>query len=204
MHTFLILACTIVPLLVLTLLIKSLFKLLQPIKTNKQFALNRTIRAIVTKVCDGDTVRVRHCTLFSRSRTAKHTFLVRLYGVDAPECAHFGMPAQPYSKESTDLLKKYVMGKSVRVTKLGTNRYKRCIGRVVVDGVDVSVAMVKKGMACVYVGHNAIYGGLHDLLVRYEKRARKRALGMWKDGVELPMDYKRRMKGRKTKRRAEL
>lgn len=25
---------------------------------------------------------------------------VRLAGVDAPECAHFGMPAQPYGEEA--------------------------------------------------------------------------------------------------------
>ncbi|ELQ75801.1 putative SNase-like domain protein [Trachipleistophora hominis] len=201
MYTLLLIAFIALPLLIaISALAKLLHKRFRPIQTNKQFKLNHTIHAIVTKVCDGDTIRVRHRPTWSCMRTTKRTILVRLYGIDAPECAHFGMPAQPYSKESTALLRKYVMGKKVYVTKLGTDRYDRCIGRVVVDGVDVSVMMVRMGMACVYVGYNAIYGRWYDKLVRCEKRAKKRALGMWKEGVELPMDYKRRMRNRNRRR----
>jgi hypothetical protein len=32
--------------------------------------------------------------------TSKHTIGIRLAGVDAPECAHFAQPAQPYGEEA--------------------------------------------------------------------------------------------------------
>lgn len=44
-----------------------------------------------------------------------NTLSVRLAGADAPEAAHFGHEAQPFSKEAKDRLKQLVEGRTVWV-----------------------------------------------------------------------------------------
>lgn len=182
---------TILSVIIVQMAVKSIIKKLKPVTSNKRFRDNDTINCHVVKVCDGDTIRVYHKSTFNRKKVS---FLVRLYGIDAPEMAHFGMGEQPFAKESTALLKKKVLDKTVKITKLGTDHYGRCIGRVVMDGLDLSVFMVKNGMACVYVGTNAIYGESYNTFKNCEKKAKSKNMGMWKDGVELPMEYKKRMR----------
>ncbi len=92
------------------------------------------------------------------------TLHIRLAGIDAPEGAHFGNPAQPYAAEAQAWLTSYVLGRRVRVTLLARDRYERVVCSVKVWrwGIrrDVSLEMVKAGWAEVYVNYGAEYGGL--------------------------------------------
>ncbi|KAI8847610.1 hypothetical protein BC829DRAFT_235766 [Chytridium lagenaria] len=55
------------------------------------------------------------------------TVSVRLAGVDAPECAHFGAPAQPFSKEAKEWLAETILGKVVTITLLRMDQYGRVV-----------------------------------------------------------------------------
>ena len=55
------------------------------------------------------------------------TLSIRIAGVDAPEMAHFGNPAQPYAKEAFDWLTKEVTGKRVKVQLLRKDQYNRIV-----------------------------------------------------------------------------
>lgn len=55
------------------------------------------------------------------------TLSVRIAGVDAPELAHFGNPAQPHGKESLEWLTKTVLGKRLRVQVLRRDQYGRIV-----------------------------------------------------------------------------
>jgi endonuclease YncB( thermonuclease family) len=63
-----------------------------------------------------------------------------MYGTDAPE------RDQPFSKESADFLKQYLNKDAV--TKInGTDRYKRRLGTLYVDGQDINLLTIKNGCA---------------------------------------------------------
>jgi endonuclease YncB( thermonuclease family) len=78
---------------------------------------------------------------------------VRIAGVDAPECAHFGNPPQPYSEEALEWLKDYVGGRRVRAYLHSKDQFDRVVATVMVRrGLwkrDVGYEMLKAGMATV-------------------------------------------------------
>lgn len=82
---------------------------------------------------------------------------IRLAGVDAPEGAHFGNKAQPYSAEALAWLKAYVADRRVRAYLHSKDQYDRVIATVTVRRGfalrrrDVSLEMLKAGMATVFV-----------------------------------------------------
>lgn len=55
------------------------------------------------------------------------TLHIRIAGIDAPEAAHFGRPAQPHSAESLDWLRETLMGKKVRCQLLRKDQYSRIV-----------------------------------------------------------------------------
>ena len=61
---------------------------------------------------------------------------------------------------------------------------------------NVSLEMVKVGLACVYNNSMGVYGGIRQELELEEKRAKAKRRGMWSlKSVVTPMDYKRKLKG---------
>jgi micrococcal nuclease len=74
-----------------------------------------------------------------------------------------------------------VFGKDVEVEDLGTDKYKRTIGRVTVGQLDVNREMVAKGMAWQYVK----YDQSRDLR-EVEQSARAAKLGLWADPHATP------------------
>ena len=98
------------------------------------------------------------------------TIHVRLAGIDAPELAHFGKPAQPFSKQAFDYLNETLLHKKVLIELYQKDRYSRvvstCFVRVrkfpfLVFGKrrNVSEEMLKLGLATVYRESGACYGG---------------------------------------------
>ncbi|PNS20387.1 hypothetical protein CAC42_5837 [Sphaceloma murrayae] len=61
------------------------------------------------------------------------TIHVRVAGVDAPELAHFGRPAQEHGRESLAFLKDVVLGRYVRVYLYRKDQYERVVASVYVS-----------------------------------------------------------------------
>lgn len=135
---------------------------------------------------------------------------VRLAGIDAPEMAHFGRPAQPFSKDAHTWLTDFVLGRRARAHVLRHDQYKRVVATVYIRRWlffrrDVGLQMLRNGWATVYEAKTgAEYGG--DKLERKyrdaEALAKKKGRGLWKGlkgrkaaaSWESPRDYKNRMK----------
>jgi len=128
------------------------------------------------------------------------TIHIRLAGVDAPELAHFGNPAQPFSKEAFDYLTNLVNQKKVTVDLLSKDRYNRIVGMAFVRRwkffpftQNVSLLMVQQGLATVYRSAGAEYGRYAAQFERAEITAKRKKLGMWSLNsleFESPRDYK--------------
>ena len=120
----------------------------------------------VVAVHDGDTVSVRI------SKTTRH---VRLADIDCPEIG------QPRGSQAKDFTSKLVFGHDVSIETRGLNQYNRVIGRVTVDGRDVSEALVRAGLAWVYSR-----GAADRALSEAERDARSRRMGLWADPSPVP------------------
>lgn len=96
------------------------------------------IRGKVVAVGDSDNFRLYHTPGLgwgwirnipkTRKELQNQTISIRIAGVDAPEAAHFGMPAQPFSAEAKQFLTKLVLNKRVQVQLLSRDQYTRVVG----------------------------------------------------------------------------
>jgi len=96
-------------------------------------AQTRTITGKVVGVTDGDTI-----TVLDASRQ-QHK--IRLDGIDAPESS------QAFGQRAKESLSDLVFGKTVTVTSTKTDRYGRIVGKVMLDGRDINLEQIKRGMA---------------------------------------------------------
>ncbi|MFO7753330.1 MAG: thermonuclease family protein [Desulfobacteraceae bacterium] len=126
----------------------------------------------VLKVYDGDSMKVRGYGL---------ELMVRLVGIDTPECGRGDTPAQPFCGKAADFLKKRAAGRNVRLKTYGTGGYNRQLAEVFVDGENINIALLRAGLAEVYKGKPP-----QDLkragYKRAESYARKKGLGIWSLG----------------------
>lgn len=129
---------------------------------------------------------------------------IRIAGIDAPEGAHFGKPAQPYSADSLQWLTGYILNRRVRAYIYRRDQYDRMVATVwvrrgLLGGLfpkDVGKEMLKAGLATVYEGKTgAEFGESEQEYRAVEEQAKKWKKGMWagktKD-YESPRDYKTR------------
>ncbi|MBT9587685.1 thermonuclease family protein [bacterium] len=116
----------------------------------------------VVRVIDGDTVVVR---LSDGDQT------VRLDSIDAPE------RKQPGGEESRRALAGYLpAGGSVKITRLGRDRYGRILGQLYrPDGANVNSLLVRNGQAWVYTKYCRDFSYWTPL----QMRARQQRLGVW-------------------------
>src|SRR4030067_63538 len=120
----------------------------------------------VVGVADGDTITVLR---------GREQIKVRLAEIEAPE------KAQPFGNKSKQALSALVYGKAVLVVDQGQDRYKRTIGRVYQDDVDVSAEQIKQGMAWVYRKYSKDVS-----LLSLEDEAKAQRLGLWADAEPVP------------------
>lgn len=113
----------------------------------------------VVRVVDGDTIHL----LDENNNTLK----IRLNGIDAPE------KGQDYYKKSGDYLSFLLAGKNVRVIQTGKDRYKRILGVVTIDDINVNEEMVRAGYAWRYKYSN------NKTLKMLEDEARLAKRGLW-------------------------
>ncbi|KAF9265087.1 SNase-domain-containing protein [Marasmius fiardii PR-910] len=181
------------------------------------FTKKRWIKGVVTSVGDGDNFRLYHTPgigwrwplkfrrIPATSKALKdQTIHIRIAGVDAPEGAHFGRPAQPHSEESLIWLRNRITGRTLYCQVLQRDQYLRIVADVAIKrsfapgpllANSLAVEMLRAGCATVYEQAGAHYGvrGKEEFL-KTESEARNARRGMWQKGTlgESPAEYKRR------------
>jgi len=173
------------------------------------FAKQQKITGKVVSVGDSDNFRVYHTPGIgwgwlrtvptTRKELKDQTIHIRIAGVDAPEGAHFGMPAQPFSAESKDWLTSLSLNKKVDLELYSRDRYERVVAMAHLRTWpfywirrNVSIEMLKAGMASIYTAKGAEYGKYLSQLEKAEEQAKKRKKGIWsqKDFVD-PSEHKK-------------
>ncbi len=157
-------------------------------------ALADTVQGTVVKIADGDTV-----TIVDDSGK-KHR--IRLAGIDAPE------KDQPYGDVSTQGLNKLVSGRIVTIEYEKRDRYKRIVGKVLVDPpgevfcmaldcvkkVDAGLEQIKAGLAWHYKYYQMEQSEEdRRLYSEAESEARIKQLGLWMDKEPMaPWEWRRK------------
>jgi endonuclease YncB( thermonuclease family) len=127
------------------------------------------------RVFDGDTIEVLR---------SDETVRVRLHGIDTPE------RTQPFSSVARKRTGNLVKDKIVRVEVKDRDRYERIVARVFIDKEDLSILLVREGLAWHYS-----YYSSDPRLAYYEFQARRMRLGLWQDrNPEPPWDFRRRQR----------
>ncbi|EMG45381.1 LCL3 Probable endonuclease LCL3 [Candida maltosa Xu316] len=172
---------------------------------------NIKLYGYVTRVGDGDNFRFFHTPggilmgwgwlrkiPTTRAGLKDETLMIRLCGIDAPEGAHFGKPAQPFSDDALKWLRGYVDKKYVTITPYSVDQYKRVVARAQIwkwtGKKDVSAEMLKTGYAIVYEGKaEAEFGDNEEWYRKLEARAKSLKKGVWSLGNKLttPGEYKK-------------
>lgn len=100
---------------------------------------------LVVAVIDGDTIKVK---------TGDHVQRVRVLGINAPELAHDGKPAQCGGEAARTALDRMIYRKTVALQRDprsdDVDRYGRLLRYVSLDGTDVGLAMIRSGHASEY------------------------------------------------------
>ena len=138
-----------------------------------------TISGRVVGTADGDTLTVLDA--------AKVQHKIRLSGIDAPE------KAQAFGNRSKQSLSDLAFDKTVTVETGKRDRYGREVGKVLVNGRDVNLVQVERGMAWHYKAYQREQSPsdrkLYDA-AEGEARAAKR--GLWRDAEPVPpWDYRK-------------
>jgi endonuclease YncB( thermonuclease family)/methylphosphotriester-DNA--protein-cysteine methyltransferase len=131
------------------------------------------IEGKVVKVYDGDTI-----TLLGKNNKQ---YRIRFQGIDAPE-AH-----QEFGQASRDNLARMIQDKDVRVVWSKVDKYRRTVGKVLLDGRDVNIEQIKAGLAWhykKYADEQPPEDRITYAAAETEARAAKR--GLWQDPNPTP------------------
>ncbi len=138
-----------------------------------QVALAETIEGKVVRVADGDTLTIR--------TSQPQDYRIRLSGIDAPE------KGQPFGNRSKQNLAQLALNKPALADCYKTDKYRRKVCRVAVEGRDVDLEQVRVGAAWWYrlyakeqtVAERREYGEAED-------QARAAKLGLWREQKPMP------------------
>ncbi len=127
----------------------------------------------VVAIQDGDTL-----TVLDEANTQHR---VRLTGIDAPE------KRQAFGQRSKEALSDCAYGKAVVVVGDKFDRYKRLLGKIVVDGQDCNLRQIKLGLAWHYKKYERTQPlGERTSYAREEILAKESRAGLWKDEAPIP------------------
>ena len=130
-------------------------------------SMTAALLCLVVGVTDGDTIKVR-CGDEPQER-------IRLVEIDAPE------KKQPYGQKAKQELSSLVYAKTIEVERRGKDRYKRTLGQLSIDGLDINREMVRRGYAWCYRQYLKDKSCLKD-----EEASRESKLGLWQDAHPQP------------------
>jgi endonuclease YncB( thermonuclease family) len=133
----------------------------------------------VVRVADGDTI-----TLLLEDRTQVN---IRFSGIDAPE------KGQAWGQRSRQSMSSLAAGRYARAYVGKRDRYGRGVAIVVIDGRDVGLEQLRRGMAWTYTRY---LGELpyreQGLYLQAEREARDARRGLWSDPrPQEPWDWRR-------------
>lgn len=142
-------------------------------------AAAETLVGKVVGVTDGDTI-----TVLDEQRQ-QHK--VRLAGIDAPE------KRQAFGQRAKEALSDEVFGKTVSVEWNKHDRYRRIIGKIVVDAKDVNLGQVEAGLAWWYQKYSAEQSTTdQQLYAEAEDEAKRERLGLWSEAEPMaPWDWRK-------------
>jgi endonuclease YncB( thermonuclease family) len=137
----------------------------------------------VVAVADGDTL-----TLLDAARRQHR---IRLDGIDAPE------RTQAYGRRARESLAALAHGRSATADCDKIDRYGRAVCRVTVDGVDVGLEQVRRGLAWHYVRYAHEQSVIaRAVYARAEAQAKQERSGLWAaPDHTAPWDYRRTARG---------
>lgn len=140
---------------------------------------------LVTKVIDGDTVKVRKYG---------NTIKVRLSKIDCPE------NGQKYYNEATEFLRNLIMGKKVKLVIVDVDRYGRLVADIYYNGVWINLKIVENGFAEHFINYSK-NPKLFKILDDAESQAQSEKLNIWSQkDYESPSSYRKRMRAKKNKK----
>ncbi len=116
----------------------------------------------VVRVSDGDTCDVQ--------LGSGQTMRVRIYGIDAPELA------QAFGREARKYLDLRIFRQEVTVEKFYDDQYGRCVGRILLDGQDIALELLREGI----VWHYVQYCSDQSYAIA-ERLARESRKGLWQN-----------------------
>ena len=136
----------------------------------------------IISIADGDTVTLLDANLRQHK--------IRLSGIDAPE------KRQPFGNRSRLHLGTLVFGRQVTADCPKTDRYKRAVCRLEVDGIDANLAQVEAGMAWHYKAYTREQSPADRWrYAKAEDRAREARHGLWADRAPVaPWDFRKARK----------
>ena len=130
----------------------------------------------VVAVKDGDTIVVLD------SLNVQYT--IRVADIDCPE------KGQPFSTKAKDFTSGEVFGKEVIIKKKDIDRYGRTIGFVLYEDKNLSLELLKIGLAW----HYSYYSNNKEM-AQLEAVARKNKVGLWIDDNPInPYDWRKKQK----------
>ncbi|MBI5358360.1 thermonuclease family protein [Candidatus Amesbacteria bacterium] len=134
------------------------------INSNKQSAvLQLPKQAKVQRIIDGDTVELQNGTI------------LRYAGITAPEIS------EPFAEESTKKNKRLVEGKTITLEydSYTSDKFNRILAYAIIDGKNVSLELVKTGLAKVVIYQKRKTLIYQDQLLKAQSEAQKKKLGIW-------------------------
>ena len=134
-----------------------------------------TLPVSAQTVVDGDTIK-------HQGRT------YRLWGIDAPETKQTCADGWEAGREATKAMADLVRGRSIECFDVTRDRYGRTVALCFADDTNLSVAMVRAGMAWAFVRYSRDY-------VAQEAEAKAAKLGIHAHGCEPAWEYRARIRG---------
>jgi endonuclease YncB( thermonuclease family) len=139
-----------------------------------------TLHGRVVGVADGDTI-----TVLDASYT-KHK--IRMQGIDAPE------KVQAFGQRSKQSLSEMVFNQEVTVEFEKKDKYGRTLGKVLLNGKDICLEQIKRGMAWHYKQYASDQPKEdRSLYAQTEQGAKAQKVGLWQDPTPTPPWEFRRM-----------
>lgn len=136
--------------------------------------VNADFKGKVVKVIDGDTVDVL--------TPQKQKIRIRLLDIDAPESR------QAYGNVSRKYLASLIAGKNVFVKGNKKDIYRRTLGTIFYNKININAKMVENGYAWAY-RHKGIANS--KKMVKLESIAKQNKRGLWQDKKTIaPWDFR--------------